>query len=851
MTPSIRHFLFTLCLMLSAHTLSAQQPVERSFKVITASYGLADNSAQIVKCTMSGRIIIATIGNLNFYDGKTFTHADVQPVNEYPLPLYHGHYHMYFDGLYHIWLKDKMKVTCLDMMTENFVANVDSLIRSLGCHERVLDFFTDQYSNLWFLTAHGLYNPRLQRTLPVQRNRSLQDVDMMGSTIYTFYDNGEVVGLDTLGNVVSQAKAYQWDTAQHFAESSVLLPYSDGFFHIRNGQKGGILLYFDTANNTYTELLRPGYHLNNMVLDPSRQHLYIPAEHGYWIYTPSTGDFHHVEHLLLNNGTSLSTDCNTLAFDHQGGLWIGTEKQGVLYARPHSMAIMAYPPSHPQAARFLAMTDTLQQTITEYAGKKAFCKIVDSRGWTWIGTRTGIYCERPGEAQPRSYGKGNGLNNEVVHALVEDHDHNIWAATSCGISFLKIEQADGTARPEVTFVNNFTADDNVPAESFENSKALCTDSGTIVVKGVNHIVVIDPDRLHQLNSQHPVNNITPKLVRIMVNGNTIMADYAYDGNIIIDRVPSRVTSIALNSDQNSISLFFSALNYSRPLQTYYRVRVAELDNQWHVYSHQTSNLVDNMGQLRYSMANLQPGNYHVEVQTSMFPDLWDEEKSDSGQQFARQFVWEVSVKQPWWRTTGIFYLMGFVLLALLVANFLLYNRNTRMRDRRNLEEADIIRKIRFFVEQCNELSTQKLTILQEHTGADKDAQLSKEFINLMMKLIPHVGSHDHHQLTMRQLSTAAGTDVAKLYDTVIGNLHKNPRQLVKLMKLRRGAELLAAGMPTEQVAAQCGFGTVNYFMGSFFHAYKLTPDEYRSRCASLGPDDAKAASLHARSPRPR
>ena len=58
---------------------------ERVFMNLNASNGLADNSVQIIKCTRTGRMIISTLGNLNFYDGVTFAHIDIK--QDYQLPL--------------------------------------------------------------------------------------------------------------------------------------------------------------------------------------------------------------------------------------------------------------------------------------------------------------------------------------------------------------------------------------------------------------------------------------------------------------------------------------------------------------------------------------------------------------------------------------------------------------------------------------------------------------------------------------------------------------------------------------------------------------------------------------------
>jgi AraC-like DNA-binding protein len=225
------------------------------------------------------------------------------------------------------------------------------------------------------------------------------------------------------------------------------------------------------------------------------------------------------------------------------------------------------------------------------------------------------------------------------------------------------------------------------------------------------------------------------------------------------------------------------------------------------------------------MANLEPGDYHVEVQASMFPDVWDDDISDD-----QRFVWQIHVKQPWWRTTGLMMLLGLVLLVLLIINFYYYNRNTRMRDRRNTEEGDIIRKIRFFVERCDSYLNKPLApvVADVSISSYEVNPLSPEFIDVMMKLLPYVRSHQGRTLTMRNLCVEGNVDIVKLYDLMTGNLHKNPRELNRIIRLRKGAELLLTTDKTvEQIAIESGFYTPNYFIGNFFHEYKQTPMEYR------------------------
>ena len=60
-----------LCILLLTLTVSVNVRADDKdlvFISYDASNGLADNGVQIVRCTKSGRVLIFTIGHVNFYD---------------------------------------------------------------------------------------------------------------------------------------------------------------------------------------------------------------------------------------------------------------------------------------------------------------------------------------------------------------------------------------------------------------------------------------------------------------------------------------------------------------------------------------------------------------------------------------------------------------------------------------------------------------------------------------------------------------------------------------------------------------------------------------------------------------
>ena len=815
MRRALRHiFLLLLC---TVACLPSPATEERTFTAINANNGLADNSAQSVVCTRTGRIIISTLGNLNFYNGYSFSHIDTHQEYNHPLPLYRGSYRLMFDRYHHLWLKNAGGITCTDLTQEQFSQDTDSILLAMGCQMPVLDLFTDSVGSLWTLSDGGLYGVEPRRTYSVLRDRNLQDVDVFGDMLLTFYDDGEEVGQSlSTGNTVHRTRAYDWDTAQRYTGTSALLRDGDRYYQLRNGERGGVLLCFDVKRLKWTTLMDMPFRMNNMAL--RGRNLYIATDRGYCVFDTGTHAQEWVHELALTSGGKISAVCLDLVFDRQGGLWMGTSRRGLLYSKPDTPPFRAISIETAEAQRYVQAMAGQEQTITEFQGMNANCIFNDSRGWSWIGTTTGLYMYKKPHEDPTVFSRKSGFYNDVIHSVVEDAQHNIWVSTSGGLSFIRFEGE----RP--VFVNSFNATDNIPAESFTNSKAMLLPDSQVVMQMIDHVLLFRPSDIKYVNTPHPY-QLALKLTKLTVNGTNVEPNVAIDGNTVIDRAIARVKEISLTSNQRTVSLTFSPLNYFRPLQSYYRVRIKGMgEEKWQTYTYYNSYNVDNRGMLHLQLYDLEPGSYTIEIQASMFPGYWEGEP----------FRWEIVMNQSWWQAMGMYYLCAIVILVLGAINIVLYIKNTRMRIRRNHEEGDVISKICVFVERADGFDREKLAPKSDEFGASVE-QLDPEFIDIMEKLIPYVRETNNELLSMRKLGEVAGVDIVRLYETVTANIYKSPRSMIRQFRLRKAAGLLATtDMSVEQISNVCGFYTPNYFMGNFFHEYKQTPREYREEKGHAG-----------------
>jgi AraC-like DNA-binding protein len=755
------------------------------------------------------------MGQINFYDGQRFEYIDPTDENIFPLKNYHGNYHLYFDRYDHIWLKNKLSVTCVDLVTERFVNSVESVFKGFGIKQNVTDMFVDQDGIVWWLTDGGLFNSKTKKTLKIRKDLNLQDLEIYkGNTLLLFYENGlvEMYEMPT-AKKIHESYAYGLQDMDRFRFSSVLKVDGNKIYQIRNGFKDAILNQFDVEKRQWKEVLRTPYHLNNMTDRDSV--LYIPSEYGYWTYDVVTDKLTHADNLRLVNGQTLNTDINVMAFDNQGGLWAGTERRGLLYSMPYTPPFTIYDWSQKRAAELGAMMDGMDKPIM-FRHKFVNTVYKDSRGWTWVGTSQGLQLYRKlTDMLPQVITKKDGLLNNVIHSVVEDKQHNIWVATSYGISCLTFKG------DKIRYIIGYNHNENLPRESFVNGKAMCLPSGELVMQSLDHVLVFNPKGMKTVSGEFPF-KLYPKLIRLQVNGNEIDTGQEYEGDVILDKALSWTEEINLNYTQNSTTLVFSALNYFRPQQTCYRVRVKGLMDDWHVYTRANSaGLIDARGMFHLPLMSLSPGTYTIELQASMVPDRWDTEP----------LQWVVKINEPWWRTTGLFSILGLLLLVLTVINTYLFHRNYKLRAQRNRGEQTIIRRICTIARR---LSTRGEIVLEPTSEEMRTGEyaiqedIDPQFVKVMERLVSFVNKADKNQLSMRVLSSESGLNVQDFYRVVSDNVFKSPRLLYRKMMLDRATKLLKmSSKSVSEIADECGFVSPNYFISTFYRVHQMTPKEFR------------------------
>ena len=812
-----------LCLLLIVTQSMAE--TEKRFFVYNAANGLADNSAQTINCTKTGRLVITTMGQINFFEGQKFTYIDPTTENIYPISKYKGHAHLYFDKHHHIWFKKRNALSCIDLIRETYVTSIVDELKALGVSDKVHDLFCDSENLLYLLTDKGLYNIERKKYFNVRKDHDLQELDTYeGKYLLLFYEDGVLDILElSSGKVVFSEAAYDEKHAQIYSSTTVILKNGSSFYQIRNGSKNddnvAILLHFDMSKKKWDTILETPYYMSNLKIHNGT--LYIPSAYCYWTYDLSSKSLNHIDKLRMADGSMLLSDINSIEFDKQGGMWLGTEKRGLLYARPYTIPFKAYEWEDKEALYYAKLLDNTVTPEYTYRDKSVNCVFHDSRGWDWVGTSTGLQLYRNESALlPQLITRHDGLLNNVIHCIQEDKFNNIWVGSSYGVCCITI------AGDKIRYIYRYNQYDGIPNESFVNGRSMILDDGTIVMQALDHVLAFNPNNMATIRQSNN-SDIYPKLIRLYVNGTDVRTGQKMGGNVILERAITRTKVINLNYNQNSLSLTFSGLNYFRPQQTFYRVRVTGpgMGDKWVVYTpYSSGGLVDSNGQLHLPLPSLVPGTYKIEVQTSMLPDEWH----------TTPYEWVININEPWWRTTGIFLLGLSILGILLIVYLYMYLKNAGLKARRDNEEQSIIKRIKSFAERCDARSGMVLEPMPEEVSNQNIsgiADFSKEFTDMMEVVMPAFVVKKNKPITMRELSNMAGMKLPEFYQLITSNIYKNPRPVALQMMLSRAYELLKNDKAKDiaEISAECGFVSPNYFISQFYHKYHATPQEFRMK----------------------
>ena len=508
---------------------------------------------------------------------------------------------------------------------------------------------------------------------------------------------------------------------------------------------------------------------------------FIGTYYGLAIYDPATQHYAHID----CTSDKLSTNqIESLAFDLNGGLWVGT-RDGLHHLAPGSTEmtrITTFPqhtvwslcPTTDGSGLWigtpcgLLKMDFGTEKITTYAltneGEDKQPEVVtlleDSRRRLWVGTHgQGLFRaehtdngEKPdfipmGDAQ---------MKEKYIYSLSEASDHSVWIGGKNGLyhfdkgqmEHYKGEEGKGyniikgiaedrhhrlwltshlgiiAFDPATNDRVNFNTIDGTSSDIFNMGACCLTEQGQLLAGSLKGLVVVDTDSLLTKDVPYPV----PYIATLTVNNSAIKANQTFNGRVLTDVAPKEIKEIRLKHDENNLSLTFGFIEINHPQRIKCAYRVREQEDRWQVLPE---------GQNTINLLNLPKGKYTLEYTTTNANGKWNPHT----QRVA------ICILPHWSRTTWAYMLYAALFIGLFA--YILSYQKKKIREKENIARERALHKqtlalekdkIEFFTNISHELRTPLTLILAplHELKAKKDNLTGEQkayYLNLMSRNI--------------------------------------------------------------------------------------------------------------------
>lgn len=416
---------------------------------------------------------------------------------------------------------------------------------------------------------------------------------------------------------------------------SQLKPQPDGTVSI--GTRSRMTFTFQPATNNIQQTgmadfdILPGDSIN----DRQGRTWKMAWEQGLTLITPQT-DGRKLQQTFLNKNTNESR-INDIAMDGSQRLWIATSN-GLYWVDTAEKEITEKSFNH-------------YNTRTGLTSNQLLCVMATVGDTIWTGgIGTGIVrcvLDYDGHLQTATAITGQQFNN--IHSLVCDQQGNVWAGSEEAILWVQPQQMKAVAfRPGTSFLNRI----------YSKNCALRLNDGRLMFGTHDGITIITPDSgfrileraKRQSQAQDSDVKHKPIITNIEVKGQSILKIENDDEN---DRPALSLGSpknekLTLAYDENSLTFYFSCLNYAHTGETVFRCYMEGSDHEWRKAT----------GQHRMDYNNLPPGKYVFHVQTI--------ENSEEA-------LFTVIICQPWWNTWWA-WMLYLLFIGIIVYTFYRHHR---------------------------------------------------------------------------------------------------------------------------------------------------------------------------------
>ncbi len=498
----------------------------------------------------------------------------------------------------------------LDNNVLNTLINEEDNPNSISC-DRIRWMYEDRNDNIWIGTEDGLNKLPATKPFIQYRHFPLRNTSLGGKVVSSICEgknNTLWVGLggdgfdkiDLNTDVIVHFNHYT-DKQHSLSNYDVITIYEDKNGIIWIGTRYGGLNRFDPRSGKIKYYLHdtknPKSILANWVQQilETRDGLFlIGTNDGLQILDRDNETFTSYKPVIKNDTVSLplTLSVNALFEDREENLWIGTWLDGLFRYSPNEQKLYHYIPDIKNPFSLSASKVT---TIFE-----------DAKGFIWIGTHSGGLNKFDKSSKKfYRFTTHNGLPNDVVFGVLEDHSDNLWVSTLNGLAKLN---------PLANVFRVYDVFDGLVYNQFNWRASYKSKSGKMYFGGINGFISFYPDSIN-------IDTIPPLIA--------FTSFRVFNKEASLPKALTSTKEIILYYNQNFISIEFEALDFAPKQKHTYAYMLKGVDPAW-----------VNAGSRTIAFyTDIQYGKYAFYVKVSNADNVWSEPISLS-----------IVVLPAWWMT---------------------------------------------------------------------------------------------------------------------------------------------------------------------------------------------------------
>jgi|GEM_PF-422717 len=541
------------------------------------------------------------------------------------------------------------------------------------CDNRILSIFEDFNGGIWFGSYNGgmsIFNRETQRFIHYKCEPGNPHSLSAGPVRRIYEDSSGILWIGTDGGGLNRIdrqnntiKYYRHDSGDPYSLSNdnVFAVCEDRTGTLWVGTHGGGLDKFDRRSGRFDHYIHDPDDSTSLSNDKVRA-IVVDSSGDLWIGTNGGGlnrfDLKKNRFIRYQNNPddsfSLSNDrVYCVYLDRSSVLWAGTFGGG----------LNKFDREAQRFSRYCYDSNSIQSISNDFI----LLIYEDNAGtFLWIGTNNGGL-NRFDRAKNifTHYTTKNGLPDDVIYAIIDDTEGNLWMSSNRGLS--KFNPDKGTFK-------NYDIKDGLQSNEFNTSSVLYSKrTGEMFFGGVNGFNAFLPNSLKD----------NPFIPSVVITGfqifNTVVpVGPMEDGRTILQKPISETKEITLAHTDNVFTFEFTALHYVFPERNHYAFKMEGLERQW--------NYVGNRRYATYT--TLPPGKYVFRVKGSNNDGVWNEEGT---------FV-KITIIPPFWKTWWFYTLFAGVIM-LLISGIFIYQLNRLKKQKQEEERRRVLETFNQVLEQ--------------------------------------------------------------------------------------------------------------------------------------------------------